>query len=255
MPVNQLCPFENIYYLTLSFNQIQNGTNVFQAISCLIRLQILDLSYNIISTPLLTADFSDSLGSTLVSLNLNNNNIPFVDTGVFFKLDGTSRFPNLYYLGLANNQIKSFDLIWPMSLPAPSYTVTLKNNPITTVSNQLKKTFTDSIFRNVTINSNRIVDITDNKLTSLSDSVFFEYVHSAAEFQYFLYKISNYNFQQTTNQLSCFCPPSTGLYTVYWYQSFKSSITNDLIAAPIYQLTCSNLATSIFDFTCTVSFF
>ena len=200
----------------------------------------------------MATDFNDSLALTLVSLNLNNNKIPFLDTGVFFKQDGTSRFPTLYYLGLANNQIKSFDMLGPMSLSAPSFTVTLANNPIQTISNQLKKTFTDNVFQNVT-GANQIVDISNTNLTSLSDAAFFEYVHSATQFQYFLYKISNYNFKHTVNKLVCNCPVATGLYTVYWYQSFKSAVQSQ--TAPIYQLTCSNTATYIFDFPCTVSYF
>ena len=213
-------------------------------------MQILDLSYNSISTPLLASDFNDAFGLIIGSLSLNNNQIPYIDTGVFFRQDGTSRFTSLYYLNLAFNQIKVFDLIWPLSLSKPLVQVNLADNLINSINNQLGKTFTDTTFVNLT--GSQIVDITNNQLTSLSDSVFFQYVHSASQFQYFLYKISNYNFKQTVNQMSCVCPTATGLYTVYWYQSFKSSILSK--SAPIYQLNCSNQAYDIFDFPCAVSF-
>ena len=137
-----------------------------------------------------------------------------------------------------------------MSLSKPLVQVNLADNLINSINNQLGKTFTDTTFVNLT--GSLIVDITNNQLTSLSDSVFFQYVHSASQFQYFLYKISNYNFKQTVNQMSCVCPTATGLYTVYWYQSFKSSILSK--SAPIYQLNCSNQAYDIFDFPCAVSF-
>ena len=235
--------------LDLSFNQITSVTDVFKSIStCLPVLQILDLSYNLINTPLIATDFNDAFGLNIGSLSLNNNQIPSIDTGVFFKQDGTSRFPSLYNLNLANNQIKIFDLIWPLSLSKINVQVSLANNPINAISNQLGKTFTDATFVNLT--GSQTVDITNNQLTSLSDSVFFQYVHSASQFQYFLYKISNYNFKQTVNQLSCACPTATGLYTVYWYQSFKNSLLSK--SAPIYQLNCSNQAYYIFDFPCQV---
>jgi len=249
-PVNELCPFSNIYLLDLSYNQIKVTTGVFKSISsCLSLLQILDLSYNSINTPLLASDFDDAFGTNIGSISLNNNQIPSIDTGVFFKQDGTSRFPRLYNLNLANNQIKIFDLIWPLSLSRPIVQISLANNPINSISNQLGKTFTDATFVNMT--GSQIVDITNNQLTSLSDDAFFQYVRSASQFQYFLHKISNYNFKQNVNQLSCVCPLATGLYTVYWYQSFTNSIQSK--TAPIYQLNCSNQAYYIFDFPCKVS--
>jgi hypothetical protein len=249
-PVNELCPFVNIYLLDLSYNQIRVTTGIFKYISsCLSLLQILDLSYNSINTPLLASDFDDAFGTNIGSINLSTNQIPSIDTGVFFRQDGTSRFPRLYNLNLANNQIKIFDLIWPLSLSRPIVQISLALNPINSIRNQLGKTFTDATFVNMT--GSQIVNITNNQLTSLSDDAFLQYVHSASQFQYLLHKISNYNFKQNVNQLSCVCPLYTGLYTVSWYQSFKNSIPS--ITAPIYQLNCSNQAYYIFDFPCKVS--
>ena len=99
-PINEVCPFINIYLLDLSSNQIKGVAGVFQSISCLAKLQILDLSSNSISTPWLASDINDAFGLIIGSLSLNNNQIPYIDTGVFFRQDGTSRFTSLYYLNL-----------------------------------------------------------------------------------------------------------------------------------------------------------
>lgn len=251
VPVDALCPFINIYLLDLSKNAITSTTGAFKVLSCLRSIQRFDISDNLISTPLLASDFDDLFPAHLQIFNLKNNRIPSIDTNVFFKSDGTSRFPKLYLLDLSGNKIKVLDLLWPMSIPHPYLNVKLASNPINTIKNQLLKSYQDSVY--IAINGTRTVDVTNSDLTSLSDSALLQYLPNSADgFKALLAKIANFDFSQTTNKLSCDCPAATGLYTVYWYGTIQSSIANK--SAPIYKLTCANINnTYIFSFPCQVS--
>ena len=161
LPISQLCPFVNIYLLDLSRNQIKTLRYAFKLLSCLTSLKRFDLSFNLITSPLIDSDFSDDFAQHIEYLNLKNNQIPSIDTKVFFRSDGTSRFSNLYYLDLSNNLIKSLDLLWPMSLKHPSVKVILSNNKIASLKNQLKVSFNNSVFLDVA--GDRVVDVSNNE--------------------------------------------------------------------------------------------
>lgn len=169
---------------------------------------------------------------------------------MFFKQDGTSRFINLEYLGLVNNQLKSLDLLWPMSLPSSILKIDLSYNQIDKLTNELKKSFSESVF--IPMTGNRHVYLINNSLVSLDDSNLLQYqINSANGFSQFLNKLSNYDFRKNNSDYSCLCPAATGLYTVLWYKNISSSISDK--TAPIFKLNCSNVAnTYIFDFPCTV---
>lgn len=247
LPYTQLCLFTNVYSLNMSSNSLTSLTDAFKGISCMSALTTIDFSNNFISSPLVASDFDDSIAARLVTLNLNSNQIPSVDSNAFIKSDGTTRFPNLVSLNLANNLIKQFDLLWPMALPQPALRVNLRNNKIDTLTNPTSRSYSDALF--VAMTSGRSVDVTNNPLTTLSDSNLLQYkVNSADGFKQFLNKLSNYDFRQTSNAFTCSCP-SGGLYTVFWYQSISASISPK--TAPIYALVCSNIANNyLFDFPC-----
>jgi len=250
LPVSQLCPFVNIYLLDLSQNQIKTLRYAFKLLSCLQSLKRFDLSFNQITSPLIDADFSDEFSQHIEYLNLKNNQIPSIDTKVFFRADGTSRFPSLYYLDLSYNQIKSLDLLWPMSLRHSSVKVILSNNKISSLKNQLKLSFDSSLFLDVT--GDRVVDVSNNELKQFDDSNLLQYnLRSAEDLEKFLKKISNFDF--SNNQFTCQCPNKSGLYTVYWFKSFMAKI-NDF-SAPIYQIYCAQnfQDNNVFDFDCHVS--
>jgi hypothetical protein len=253
LPISQLCPFVNIYLLDLSRNQIKTLRYAFKLLSCLTSLKRFDLSFNLITSPLIDSDFSDDFAQHIEYLNLKNNQIPSIDTKVFFRSDGTSRFSNLYYLDLSNNLIKSLDLLWPMSLKHPSVKVILSNNKIASLKNQLKVSFNNSVFLDVT--GDRVVDVSNNELKHFDDSNLLQYhLHTAQDFEKFLNKLSNYDF--TNNHFHCVCPNnkttggSSGLYTVYWFKSIASRIFD--FSPPIYQLYCEQnfQDNNVFDFDC-----
>lgn len=254
MPYDQLCTFVNLRTIDLSYNKITNITNAFKNLACLSALAYIDLSFNQISSPLVASDFNESISSFLVSINLNNNNIPSVETAVFIKSDGFSRFPYLTYLGLANNQIKEIDLLWPLSIGTLTLKVDLSSNPISKLINPSKRSFKDSIF--VPMTGYRNVDLTKNDILSLDDSNLIQYgITSAVDFSVFLYKLSNYDFGRNTSDFLCNCPPVIGSYTVFWFGNFSNSIQLDL-NSPIFQLYCAdNPNVYIFNFTCRVIIF
>ena len=252
LPLNQLCLYTNVYSINLSYNQIAGLSNAFISLACLSGLKSLDFSYNSIMTPLLARDFADSLAGTLIYLNLNNNQIPYIQTSTFMRADGTSRFPNLLFIGLANNQLKTLDLLWPLSLPNLVLQVDIKNNQIDTLVNELGKKYTDSSFSH-SLTGYRYVDCTGNSLKSISDWNLLQYgLNTAADFEAFLTRISNFDFRATSGSpfLSCYCP-SSGLYLNTWYPSIKSALNMD---APINKLACANMKSmNIFAFPCAIT--
>ena len=128
----------------------------------------MDLSNNLIASPLMETDFEDNFAMQIQSLNFSMNRIPFIETKLFIRNDGTSRFTNLRYLNLANNNVKEFDLLWPLLLPSPSILIDLKQNPFEVLTNQMRLSFTDLLFNNPMI-GHRYLDATDNKLKYFSD--------------------------------------------------------------------------------------
>jgi hypothetical protein len=252
IPFQQLCLFKRIYFLDLSYNLLTNLTNAFKSLECLESLRKLDISNNYIKTPLLASDFNDQTFKNIEHINMNRNRIPFVETRLFFKLDGSSRFPKMKYLGLANNKIKQFDLLWPMSLPNRNVHIDLSNNNIDTLINQMNLDFRNESF--MPMINNRRVDIINNDLRELSDSNLLQYgLNSNSDFKLFLTKITNYDFRQHNNLFQCKCPKSTGSYTVHWYKSFSDTVNK--LNGSIHQLTCANIPDAgIFDFNCKVRF-
>ncbi len=251
----QLCQFKYVYMLNLTSNLIYNLTNAFVRLKCLSSLTNIDLSYNFVSSPIVAQDFDDNLASRLQILNLESNKISFIQTAAFIKKDGTSRFPNLYYLNLAKNLIKKFDLLWPVSLPSPNLFVDLKLNPIEDLINQMGLSFKNPAFIH-DMTGSRYVDVTTNKLQYLDDSNLMQYgLQDAKDFRQFLNKISNYDFRQANfiKTFICFCP-SGGQYTVQWFRNISNSLD---LNCPIYQLFCSNyqIPVYIFNFQCDVNIY
>lgn len=251
IPADQLCPFTNIYLLDLSFNKIRNLTNGFRQLWCLNSIQFFNLSYNQISTPILASDFEDEFPSRLVEFYLNNNRIPSIESKVFIKSNGDPRFPNLRLLDLSNNQIKVFDILWPMIFPSPILNVKLNNNSIDNITNLLQKKFDDNLFNPMI--GPRNVDLRFNPINRLDDSNLLQYgINSDDDFMDLLYKLSNYDFGKNTSTFLCTCPPQIGSYTVYWYKNIINRIQDK--SAPIYNIFCSNPRNVyIFNYPCTVS--
>ena len=266
IPVAQLCAFNSTDSIDLSHNRLDN-MNDLAALRCLTYLSRVDLSNNRIETAftaqLFDADTSDissnsddDFTSQLVSLNLTNNRIKVVRTGAFIRSDGTSRFPNLAYLGLAHNMIVDLDLLWPLTLPAVTLFVDLKLNPIENLVNELGLSFKDLVFENA-MTRGRYVDITNNKLQFMDDTNILQYgVTNADELYAFLQRIANYDLRQSNFMPTfiCYCPLNAGLRTVLWYRNVTARYVLDT-APPIYQLYCSNYKEPmfIFDFPCGVS--
>ena len=251
LPLTQLCTYTNVYSINLSSNQFTVLTGAFVLLACLPNLRSIDFSYNQVATPIMATDFADSLASTLVYLNLNNNQIPYVQSSTFISNSGTSRFPNLLYIGLANNQLKSFDMLWPLALPNLVLQVDVRNNPITHLVNELGKPYNDTIFA-TPMSGYRNVDISNNKINSISDFNLLQYgLYTVSDFQCFLTKIQNYDLRLTSRKpsLCCTCP-SGGLYTNTWYSAFCNKINNNYIILDLY---CVNMKSQIFNFDCPVS--
>ena len=254
VPSTLLCNFKSIYSLDLSSNLITN-LNGFYDLKCLTRLESIDLSNNQIITPFTSSLFDDTFASQLKSINFTNNRIQTIQSKAFIRDDGKSRFPMLTYLGLANNLIVNFDILWPLSLPSSNLLVDMKFNPIDRLVNEFNLTFKNGLFDYPMINK-RYVDLTTNKLQYIDDTNLLQYgITTQSDFFVFLNKISNYDFRQSNlvRTFICYCPPK-GLLTVYWYKSFVNAIADK--SAPIYNLFCSNLDNNyIFDFPCNVTIF
>ena len=256
LPTTQLCPFKYVYFLDMSFNFLISLSNAFVDLKCMSSLRLIDFSNNAISTPILASDFDDGFSVQLESLNLTNNRIPYIQTAAFLS-NGTSRFPKLSYLGLANNKIIAFDLLWPLTLPSPALRVDLRLNPIEKLVSELGVSFKQPAFR-FSMTGQRYLDATNNKLQYLYDDNLIQYgLLTADDFKLFLSRLSNYDLRQSNNvpTFLCYCTTTTGSATVSWYQSFSNSINTN---APIYQLYCSNLLNQgsvyVFNFPCSVSY-
>ena len=255
VPLQQLCSFKYVLLLDLSFNKITSLTGIFSGLSCMTALKIINFSNNLVNTPLVQKDFDDTLSSQLTSLNLTNNQIPYLETAVFLKTDGTSRFPRLNYLGLASNYIRQLDLLWPLSLPSPTLFVDMKLNPIDTLVNQLTVSFNQPAFR-FGMTSQRYFDATNNRLQYLNDNFLLQYgLLSVDDFFSFITRLGNFDFRQSTleHTFLCYCP-QTGSQTITWFKSVKPYLN---LSYPIFQLYCSNFAGNVYVFdisSCGVSY-
>ncbi len=192
-------------------------------------------------------------------IDLHNNQIPYIDTLLFVNTDGTSRFPNLKLINLANNSLVTFDLMFPLTIPSPNMVLDASHNPIRTLENNLGLTYDLFEFSYAVVN-NRSVDLTGNLLTRFDDSILLQYgLYSEADLQMFLYKISNYDLRQMTSGqslINCSCPLN-GQLTSQWYARLldKNMINTSTV---LYQLHCSNIGNDdvfVLNFNCTVSFF
>ena len=244
VPITQLCAFKKVLKLDLRFNQITSLTSVFKQLACVSSLSSVDISSNLVSSPLVANDFDDALSSQLVSLNLSNNRIPSLESSVFLKSDGTTRFPLLQYLGLANNLIQQLDLLWPLSLPSSNLFVDMKTNPIVSLVNQLRVSFNQPAFR-YGMTGKRYLDATNNRLQYLNDGNLLQYgLQTVDDFYAFIIRLQNYDFRQTNlaRTFLCYCP-QTGSQSVSWFMSIKTYVN---LSYPIYQLYCSNLGGSVY---------
>lgn len=244
VPITQLCAFKFVYRIDLSYNQITSLTNVFKQLNCMNSLSSVDFSNNYIVSPLLATDFDDALSAQLVSINLTNNRIPSIQSSMFFKSDGKTRFPKLAYLGLAFNLIQQLDLLWPLSLPNANLFIDLKTNPIETLVNQLQVSFNQPAFQ-YGMTGNRRLDATNNKLQYLNDGNLIQYgLQSADDFYSFFSRLLNYDFRQTNSVRTflCYCPQS-GSQSISWFLSVQNYLN---LTYPIFQLYCSNLPGTVY---------
>jgi hypothetical protein len=242
VPTSNICLFTNITLLDMSYNKITSITGLFQTLKCLSGLRIINLANNFIQTALVSTDFDDVLSAQLESIDLSNNKIPSIDTGVFIRSDGSNRFRNLNYLSLKNNLIKEFDILWPLTIPSSSFNLDLSSNPIDTLINKLNRKYSDNVFAYPAI-GNRVINIKDNQLQTLSDSNFIQYgLQNSNDLSLFLNKISNYDLRQSSNipYFICNCP-SNGLQLVTWYRQLLAASSINT-GALINQLYCSNVA-------------
>ncbi len=243
VPINDICQFSNIDLLDLSSNSIASITGLFKSLKCLTNLKIINLASNNIQSNLLSTDFDDILSVQLQKIDLSNNQISFIESEVFLKSDGTSRFTNLQYLNLKNNQIRVFDLLWPLTIPSMSLLVDLSTNPITTLVNGFNKSYSSIIFAYPMTGSRNVI-IQNNQLQTFSDTNLLQYgLQSLADLSMFFSKIQNYDFRinnaSSLSTIICSCPVS-GLKTVSWYKQLfaQSSIKTDALINKIY---CSNI--------------
>jgi hypothetical protein len=256
LPIPDICNYTNINLLDVSNNQLTSVTGVFQSLSCLTSLTTLIMANNFIASPIKRTDFSDSIAQQLISLDLSFNQIPSIDSNVFTKSDGTNRFKNLQYLSLKNNQIKQFDLLWPLTIPPSILNIDFSSNSISTLVNGLSLSYSATIFA-YPMTGNRNVNLQNNTLTTFADSNLLQYgLASANDLNLFLKKLANYDLRlnslSSTSSIICICPAS-GLQLVTWY---KQLLTSGSINLPdvINQLYCNNIGNTYpLNFNCPVS--
>lgn len=241
IPYSQICAFTKVYKLIMSYNQLTSLTGAFSSLassSCLSALTAFDFSNNQISSPIVYSDFSDTTAAQFVSMNFSNNLIPYINTNVFFKSDGrTTRFPNLVYLGLANNRLMALDLLWPLSLPQASLTIEMQNNQyLTSLVNQLSLSYVDSRF-SYAMTGQRTLNLQTNSLQYLDDTNLVQYgLYSSTDFQTFLNKILNYDFRQSSGVQVFFCICQNSIQVLTWYKQISAAFAST--DYPIFKLYC-----------------
>jgi hypothetical protein len=176
--------------------------------------------------------------SHLEHLNLSNNRIPSIETLVFFRKDGTSKFPKLNFLDLSHNMLRVVDLLWPMSLIQSQLKIKLNHNYISKFVNEMHLSFSNNFLK--PIDAERSVDLTYNLINSLNDYSFLQYnVKSAFDLENFLKKLANYDF--AGNVINCDCSESR--YVLAWFE--EKNLNNTInsfkgLGNTIYQSECAN---------------
>ncbi len=188
-------------------------------------------------------------------LDLQNNQIPYIDTLLFVNSDNTSRFPNLQFINLANNSIVIFDLLFPLTIPSSQMSLNASLNPIGTLKNTRNLNFNLPIFAYPVVN-NRNVNLSGNVLTKFDDSNLLQYgLQNPTDLQGFLNKISNYNLLQVNGQslFICNCPNGSQLTSIWYADLLNKQLVS--MSTSISQLYCSNIGTSVYvlNFNCIVS--
>jgi hypothetical protein len=194
------------------------------------------------------------INPNLVSIQLQNNQIPYIDTLLFVNSNGSSRFPNLRLIDLSNNSILVFDLLFPLTIPSMQMVLDASLNPIRSLGNFEGLTYNLPEFSYAVVNG-RSVNLANNKLTAFDDTNLLQYgLQSENDLQAFLYRISNYDLRQLNGQstIKCNCPNGSQSTSI-WYADLlaKQLVSNSTIS----QLYCSNIGTNVFvlNFNCVVS--
>ncbi len=234
---SNICQYrQTLNTLDLSLNQI-SGTLSNSLINCLVNLQNLTLSGNLISS--LSQDAFDN-STALLSIDLSNNKITQIPTLLFNKKPA-----NLQNLNLRNNLLTSIDP-WYFYLSSIK-TIDLSFNRIATFTNNLNWNLYNQQFLTqgrATID----MDLRYNRLTSFDDSVLKLY-DLCTKVNIVFYMQLLYNVQLDQNQFNCSCQNSYNLLTFV-----QQSLTNELDRSQtIFNAKCSSpdkyKGNSIFTFT------
>jgi hypothetical protein len=219
-PLNT-CQFsETLLYLDLSSNFI-NAPVTFSTFNCLRRLQLLNISNNLIQT-LNEASF-DYLNSLKV-LDLRNNRISSLSVDLFY-----FKLPNLTTLILRNNLIIDLD-VWFLFMPNINI-VDLSFNQIRRLVNAKGwNPFLTTPYAQPLKTS--VVDVRFNKLTAFDDQTLKLYsVCTQETFNIFISLFSRLLLDN--NPLSCSCSASYNLLTFFkaYSQNYVLSSLNQLYLA------------------------
>lgn len=257
VPIQQICGFRNVYFFDMSHNVLQDIRGLFgQLHKCMPLLRHVDLSYNSIQSAL-DADVldDDEMCTHLEVLQLAFNQIAYVDPAAFrHRSDGSSRFPSLTHLGLANNKIYQIDLLLPLSFPSARFRLELQSNPIGSLVNPLNRSVSDANL--VPMTGARSADLSNSELRHMDDASLVQYgLHTALDLRSLLSKLANVDMrQQPQSKFVCACDPARGMYTLQWYASFADTIASMRPPVPsIYQLACANVKDkTVFTYECQV---
>ena len=244
IPYDQVCRFVNLFRIDLNHNKLTSIKQVFVNLKCLSELIEIDLSSNKIGPALNdTDDFDDRLCQQLEELDLGSNLIESVSSSVFFKKrkevedPWINRFPNLKYLNLHDNLIKTVDLLLPLTFPSSSFFIDFTSNPITGFENTFVKSFKNSLFKYDFKQDNRTCMIRSSNITKIDDTTFYSYgVQSKDDLELFLDKILNYDLIQAPALLQCQCPTMTFNMAVWFKQ-----LENVDGSSALFDWHCSNI--------------
>ena len=196
---SNICQYrQTLTFLDLSLNQI-SGTLSSSLIQCLVNLQNLTLTGNLISA--LTQDAFDNTTS-LVSIDLSNNKITQIPTLLFYK-----KGDKIKNLNLRNNLLTSLDP-WYFYLSSIQ-TIDLSFNQISTFTNNLNW----NLFGQSFLTQGRAtiyMDLRYNNLKSFDDSILLLY-DLCAQINIVFYMQLLYNLQLEQNQFNCSCQNSYNL--------------------------------------------
>jgi hypothetical protein len=255
VPYTDVCQFQNTHTLNMSNNYLTSLTGSFARMTCMSSLKYVDFSNNQIASPLVYSDFNDASSQKIVSMNFNYNRIPYIDTTTFFTANGqTSRFPNLQYIGLSNNQLTNFDMLWPLSLPSPKLNVDLSyNQQMSSFVNQLNVPYTDPRFQ-YPVTGGRTVNVAMNGVRSFGDNDLSQYgVNNYRSFCGFVQQVPNYYF---TNNNGFYCSCTGAQMINSWYSQYNSQYYSQgssqtfYTNAPFFNMRCQQYGSNVivFDF-------